>query len=479
MYGASHLVRQGGRFYLRRRVPRDLVPVLGQSEIKRSLDTADPRVARQRLPAADAEVERVFEEARRSGSKIDLPSLVQKVTEAATRPLREEIERDPLLPYRLGDPYPQRPDEREPVIDLILDELAEPWEVELERGYNRQVAAMVEKAGGVKLPEAQQDREAILNVISQAVLRALYDLGHPRSPGLPIPAKPVPPSKSLAEVMDLYLRERKPAPRTAMELRGIVRRLGSSSPIASVTKADARGYKDELLASGSKPATVNKHLNLLKALWSWANRNDYVTGDNPFAGLGVRLDVAAIEQRKPFPRDQLKMFLGGLSGEDLLLARLAALSGARLGELCQLRRCDIFLEDGFWVLVIGAAGHVKNVQSKRRIPIPKTLVGEVLALRGYGSEQLIWSRPNTAAASKRLNRAIRDAGIKDERVTFHSLRHLHADACRASGVSSEIADAIHGHSSGNFSTRYGSGYPVKLLAKAVEKTAGWLGMDRG
>ena len=63
---------------------------------------------------------------------------------------------------------------------------------------------------------------------------------------------------------------------------------------------------------GSKPATVNKHLNLLKAMWSWANRNDYVDGDNPFAGLGVRLDVAAIEQRKPISRDQLRTFLEGL-----------------------------------------------------------------------------------------------------------------------------------------------------------------------
>jgi integrase len=62
-------------------------------------------------------------------------------------------------------------------------------------------------------------------------------------------------------------------------------------------------------------------------------------------------------------------------------------------------------------------------------------------------------------------------------VTFHSLRHLHADACRTARVRPEVADAIHGHSSGNLSARYGSGYPVELLAEAVEKAVGWLGSE--
>lgn len=40
------------------------------------------------------------------------------------------------------------------------------------------------------------------------------------------------------------------------------------------------------------------------------------------------------------------------------------------------------------------------------------------------SERPLWKRRDTAAASKRLYPAIREAGIKDERVTFHSFRHL-------------------------------------------------------
>ena len=111
--------------------------------------------------------------------------------------------------------------------------------------------------------------------------------------------------------------------------------------------------------------------------------------------------------------------------------------------------------------------------------MPKALVEELLQLRRDASDRPIWSRPNSAAASKRLCRSIREAGIADERVTFRSFEHLHADACRATEVRPEIADAIHVHSSGNVSARYGSGYPVEFLAEAVEKAAGWLGMHRG
>ncbi len=102
------------------------------------------------------------------------------------------------------------------------------------------------------------------------------------------------------------------------------------------------------------------------------------------------------------------------------------------------------------------------------------LLPEMLALRGDGSTAPLWSHPNPLAASKRMNRAIRASGISDKRVTFHSLRHLHADACRATGAPPEVSDAIHGHSSGNVSARYGSGYPVVVLAEAVEKAAEWL-----
>ncbi|WP_407669213.1 DUF6538 domain-containing protein [Paraburkholderia phytofirmans] len=41
----THLIKRGSRYYLRRRVPSDLIPVLGKSEITKALGTSDRGLA--------------------------------------------------------------------------------------------------------------------------------------------------------------------------------------------------------------------------------------------------------------------------------------------------------------------------------------------------------------------------------------------------------------------------------------------------
>ncbi len=53
------------RYYLRARVPQDVVPVLGRREVKRSLGTADRKEALERIDVAAAEVNEMFAQARR------------------------------------------------------------------------------------------------------------------------------------------------------------------------------------------------------------------------------------------------------------------------------------------------------------------------------------------------------------------------------------------------------------------------------
>ena len=58
------LLNRDGRYYLRARVPADLVDSIGRREIKRSLGTSDAKEASRRLRTEAAEVERLFERAR-------------------------------------------------------------------------------------------------------------------------------------------------------------------------------------------------------------------------------------------------------------------------------------------------------------------------------------------------------------------------------------------------------------------------------
>lgn len=53
-----------GIYYLRRRVPNDLRQALGKSEIRRSLQTRDYRLAKAAFASAYAESEKLFQDAR-------------------------------------------------------------------------------------------------------------------------------------------------------------------------------------------------------------------------------------------------------------------------------------------------------------------------------------------------------------------------------------------------------------------------------
>ena len=53
------------RYYLRARVPHDIVQVLGRREVKRTLGTADRKEALARIDVVAAEVNEMFADARR------------------------------------------------------------------------------------------------------------------------------------------------------------------------------------------------------------------------------------------------------------------------------------------------------------------------------------------------------------------------------------------------------------------------------
>jgi integrase len=84
----QRLHKRDGRFYVRAKVPVDLVERLGRREIKHALGTSDCRLARARLPAASAAINDIFAQAR-AGT---LPPPIQEGPAASDgRPQRRAI----------------------------------------------------------------------------------------------------------------------------------------------------------------------------------------------------------------------------------------------------------------------------------------------------------------------------------------------------------------------------------------------------
>lgn len=160
---------------------------------------------------------------------------------------------------------------------------------------------------------------------------------------------------------------------------------------------------------------------------------------------------------------------------------LGLFTGARLGEIIQLYTADIGEQDGIRYFDINANGddkRLKNPNARRRIPVHRTLIDlgfleHVEERRRKGEKRLFPDLEMGADGyysspfSKRFGRFLGAVGVKRRTNAFHSFRHSFEDACRASGVSKEVMDALQGHGERGMSARYGSGFGLETLNDAI------------
>jgi hypothetical protein len=117
-------------------------------------------------------------------------------------------------------------------------------------------------------------------------------------------------------------------------------------------------------------------------------------------------------------------------------------------------------ERGCRYVIIGK----KTPQSHRRVPFPAAVLPYLpTAIHG---PLFVGGAP---AASKRLNKFIRRIGIVDKGKVVHSLRHRAQDQLRAAGCPVDYRWALLGHEVETVAESYGSGFPVPMLKKWIDK----------
>ncbi|MEX0923708.1 MAG: site-specific integrase [Rhodovibrionaceae bacterium] len=301
--------------------------------------------------------------------------------------------------------------------------------------------------------------------------------------------------------------------------------------LASYTKSDGRTFKsillklpanwnkyDELKALpvdkaaeraeeiGLAPmseSNVNKLLGFVSSFWTWAENNYDDSPPNPFKGLKIKRQRNPRAERDPFTDDELRAIFSGpiytgcksvrqwKEPGDLVprdagifwVPLIGLFSGARLGEIVQLYTSDVREEGGIRFFDINDAGEdkrLKNGNAARQIPLHPTLIflgllDHVQLRRDEGptrffpdlhmGEDSYYSSP----FSKHFSRVLSAAGVKRRKNAFHSFRHSFEDACRNSGISKEVMDALQGHGERGKAARYGRGYMLETLAGAMER----------
>ena len=244
----------------------------------------------------------------------------------------------------------------------------------------------------------------------------------------------------------------KPIPRALYDRQRTIARLAvflGHSDASVVTQADAVRWKEEMQTRELHASTIRNDLSEMSAVWTWGMRNGKLTTDrNPFTGISPPKTSGGCEPRA-FTDAEAVMVLQAARGETGALRWLpwvACMTGARISEICQADKADVFTLDGIPAIRIhaedGDGRSLKNEDSLRTIPIHPALVQEgflryVAGLRA-ASPLFPDVKPDKTfglrgvTASKRVGRWVRSLGIGDARISpNHSWRHYFIGACRA------------------------------------------------
>ena len=454
----SYLYRRGAVYCTRLAVPPRLRPIIGKSDLGRSLRTKDLAEAKRLLPAWLEWAQSIVATAERELARGAAPLAVaanddqQSITSVA---------------MGLGMIHESEPDHAFP-------EVPDPLAI-----------------ARSELREAMENK-VLLEQIRAEDRRGKASLG-----------------KFLdTDIVDLWAAERKPKQKGIDTHRAVARwfyeRIGKKS-VDQIIRADVLAFKAKLLEEGQSAANIKQKLSRLRTLLQWAADNGHAAA-NVAHGITIKDTQAAKNKRRPFDLPALSAIFGSpiyASGERPIQGRgeaaywiplLALFTGARMEELGQLRPSDVAHlpypdpdgneQRGWFVHLVEVEGEngteLKTAESERLIPLHPELerlgfVEFVQAMKDQGRERLFHQlTPGpygnlTHKWGQWFGSYLRNTcGVTDRRMTFHSFRHTFTDYVRRPDIPEGIQRQLVGHSSKDVHDDYGSGYNLHWLVEAVK-----------
>ena len=267
-----------------------------------------------------------------------------------------------------------------------------------------------------------------------------------------------------------------------LHVRRFVSVIGNLPP-DRITRAHVGAFRDVLEADTTlSRRTVAKHLDSLHALFA-AAASKLKMDSNPAAGVKVSKAGGKFSDQRgkgAFTAEQARMIFAAVHDQPLdfqWMTRLCAYTGARSGELAQLRVDDVTTLEGVPVLRIhDKYGALKNKFSMRDIPIPPALSGIVAYAQSRTGPWLFADYPAHRKRSRgtTFQHVASDflrhgVGILDPTLTWHSWRHRFRTICREIDMPEPVSRALMGHSQG--AGEHGAYGSVPSLAKRAE----WIG----
>ncbi|MPZ39276.1 MAG: tyrosine-type recombinase/integrase [Rhizobiales bacterium] len=302
------------------------------------------------------------------------------------------------------------------------------------------------------------------------------------------------------QLFEMWVEQRAPAAGTVESWTYVFEAMAkhfSERSAASISPDEADEWIKSLINSRRSARTVKKTwLNASNTVFRWAVEHKKVNR-NPFADVKVTVPrQRKHRETKAFKKDEQQTILRAASAvsdsgkrvDDAAkrwVAWLCAYTGARPGEMTQLRGSDVVKQDDVNALKITPeAGTVKG-GATRVVPIHQHLIAQgflkFVARRGQGplfytprkrpavAKGAKGRKPPYAQVRQRLAGWVRAIGVTDKHVSpNHGWRHTFKQIADRVGISERMSDYITGHAHKSEGSRYGEP-TLSDMAKALKK----------
>lgn len=481
-----------GIYYYRQKIPADLRPKLGDKIISRSLHTRDPQTAKTRNAEEVRKQALLWDRYRKEPEP-----LTQKQIVALSGTLYRDI-----MAIRGDNPW--EPESWEAA--LAFSEGLDTREKK-ERWYGPSVDSLLLETGIVTNGESrwrvvQEFDRAFRQAIEQLLKRSHGDYsedpkGH-RFPKLDIKAPA--PSLTIRGLFKLWEQDHIADGKSArtvgdfrQKVESLCEFLGHDDP-ARITAENISDWCDHLRQEkGLAGKTVAvKYLAAVKLIFKVAAEKHKIR-DNPAEGVTYRFNKKKRRDRSQgYTETEARTILAAarsLRGIDNWAAHtrnavrwgpwICAFTGARITEVMQLRKEDLYWEGNIpCVRITPEAGSVKSGHF-RVVPLHPQLVSEGLVdfINGQASGPLFHgngtkssSRRTAEYIGQRVGQWVREiVGITDRRLQpNHAWRHRFKTLARDHDMDPEYRDAIQGHEDGRASTDYGE-TTVKAMYREIKR----------
>jgi len=255
--------------------------------------------------------------------------------------------------------------------------------------------------------------------------------------------------------------------------------VAGDKPIDTYTRQDANKVRDDLFERGLTKASVKRLFGSVRALVNFVAREHGLPTINAFSGIYLGEDNHQTDRKRlPIPLVDVRSVqrqCEQINDEGRWLVGLISDTGLRLSEAIGLHKNDINLDSDHPHIILKPHSwrRLKTSSSERIVP----LVGSALwaATQAYQSTTTDFLFPRycngttcksnsaSAALNKWLSPRVPDGCV------VHSFRHSFRDRLRAVECPQDITDRLGGWSVGGVGESYGSGYPLEVLHKWMNK----------